>query len=55
MSRDEFFRRLGPFVAGVGDAHTNFPGGYEVDPRRPGGLPLRSRVVEQSLVIAGVV
>ncbi len=54
MTRDEFFRLLRPFVAGVGDAHTNFLGGYEVDRRRPGGLPLRLRVVEQSLVVAGV-
>ena len=54
MTRDEFFRLLRPFVAGVGDAHTNFLSGYEVDRRRPGGLPLRFRVVEQSLVVAGV-
>ena len=54
MTRDEFFRLLRPFVAGVGDAHTNFLGGYEVDPRWPTGLPVRLRVVEQSLVVAGV-
>lgn len=54
MTRDEFFRLVRPFVAGVGDAHTNFLGGYDVDRQRPGGLPLRLRVVEQSLVVAGV-
>ena len=54
MTRDEFFRLVRPFVAGVGDAHTNLLGGYEVDRRRPGGLPLRLRVVEQSLVVSGV-
>ena len=54
MTSDEFFHLVRPFVAGVGDAHTNFLGGYEVDRERPGGLPLRFRVVEQSLVVAGV-
>ena len=54
MSRDEFYRLLRPFVAGVGDAHTNFLGGYEVDRRRPGGVPLRFAVVEESLVVSGV-
>jgi len=54
MTRDEFFRLLRPFVAGVGDAHTNLMDGYEVDRRRPGGLPLRLRVVEGFLVVSGV-
>ena len=54
MTRDEFYRLLRPFVAGVGDAHTNFLGGYEVDRRRPGGVPLRFAVVEESLVVSGV-
>ena len=54
MTRDEFYRILRPFVAGVGDAHTNLLGGYEVDRRRPGGVPLRLAVVEQSLVVTGV-
>jgi hypothetical protein len=54
MTRDEFYRLLRPFVAGVGDAHTNFTGGYEVNARRPGGLPLRLAVVEQSLYVTGV-
>jgi hypothetical protein len=54
MSREEFYRLLRPFVAGVGDAHTNFTRGYGVDPRRPGGVPLRMKVVEESLVVTGI-
>jgi hypothetical protein len=54
MTRDEFCRLLRPFIAGVGDAHTNFTGGYEVDRRHPGGIPLRLAVVEESLVVSGV-
>jgi len=55
MTRDEFFRLVRPFIAGVGDAHTGFLGGYEVDRRNPGGIPLRFGVVEESLVVTGVV
>jgi hypothetical protein len=53
MTGDEFFRLMRPFVAGVGDAHTNFMRGYGVDPRRPDGVPLRFKVVEESLVVVG--
>ena len=54
MTRDEFQRLLRPFVAGVGDAHTNFLQGYRVDHLRPGGVPLKLRVVETRLVVSGV-
>ena len=54
MTKDEFFRLLRPFVAGVGDAHTNFVHGYSVDPRRSDGVPLRLKVVEESLVVVGI-
>jgi len=54
MTKDEFYRLVRPFVAGVGDAHTNLLGGYDVDSQRPSGIPLRFRVVEQSLVVSGV-
>jgi len=54
MTKDEFFRLMRPFVAGVGDAHTNFTRGYGVDPRRSDGVPLRLKVVEESLVVVGV-
>lgn len=53
MTKDEFYRLIRPFVAGVGDAHTNLLGGYEVDFRHPRGVPLRFRVIEQSLVVSG--
>ena len=54
MTKDEFFRLLRPFLAGVGDAHTNFTRGYAVDPRRSDGVPLRLKVVEETLVVVGV-
>jgi len=54
MRKDEFYRLLRPFVAGVGDAHTNFTRGYAVDHGRPGGVPLRLKVVEESLVVVGI-
>jgi len=54
MTRDGFHRLLRPFIAGVGDAHTNFISGYTVDHRRPGGVPLRFAVVEEFLVVSGV-
>jgi len=54
MAKDEFYRLLRPFVAGVGDAHTNFTRGYFIDHARPGGVPLRLKVVEESLVVVGI-
>jgi len=54
MTKGEFYRLLRPFVAGVGDAHTNFTRGYFIDHTRPGGVPLRLRVVEESLVVVGI-
>ena len=55
MTKDEYFHLMRPFIAGVGDAHTGFLGGYEADRRHPGGIPLRLAVVEESLVVTGVV
>jgi hypothetical protein len=54
MTKDEFFRLMRPFVAGVGDAHTNFLHSYPVDASRPRGVPLRLKVVEDSLVVVGI-
>jgi len=54
MTKDEFYRLLRPFVAGVRDAHTNLLHGYEVDRARPDGVPLRLKVVEESLVVMGI-
>ena len=54
MTKDEFFRLMRPFVAGVADAHTNFLHSYSVDASRPRGVPLRLKVVEESLVVVGI-
>ena len=54
MTKDEFFRLMRPFVAGVSDAHTNFLHSYPVDASRPRGVPLRLKVVEDSLVVVGI-
>jgi hypothetical protein len=53
MTKEEYQRLVRPFVAGVGDAHTNFLTAYSGDPR-PDGLPLRLKVVDESLVIVGI-
>jgi hypothetical protein len=54
MAREEFYRLLRPFVAGVGDAHTNFTRGYGIDPMHPGGVPLGLKVVGESLVVTRI-
>ncbi len=54
LTKDEFFRLMRPFVAGVGDAHTNFMRRGAVAPWRPDGIPLRLKVIEQSLVVVGI-
>jgi hypothetical protein len=54
MTKEEYQRLVRPFVAGVGDAHTNFTRGYSIDRARPGGVPLRLKVVEESLVVVGI-
>jgi hypothetical protein len=54
MNRVDFYRHLLPFVASVGDAHTNLHGVYSVDWTRPGGVPLLFAVVGESLYVAGV-
>jgi len=53
LTGDEFFRLMRPFVAGVGDAHTNFMRGYGLDPRLLDGVALRLKVIEESLVVVG--
>jgi len=52
-TRDEFARLLRPFLAGVGDSHTELWGSYEVDAYRPGGVPLRFNVVEKTIYVVG--
>jgi len=54
MSRDKFLRLLRPLVAIVGDSHTAIWDSYAVSNLRPGGIPLRFRIVEQSLCVAEV-
>ena len=54
MTRDEFIRLLRPFIAAVGDAHTDVWSDYQVNDYAPGGVPLRFDIVEQSLYVAGV-
>jgi hypothetical protein len=54
MTRDEFVRLLRPFIASVGDGHTDVWDDYRVKDFTPGGVPLRFDVVEESLYVAGV-
>ena len=54
MTRDEFIRLLRPFIAAVGDAHTELWSDYSVNANEPGGVPLRFSVVEESLYVSGV-
>ena len=54
MTRDEFMRILRPFVAAVGDAHTEIWTNYQVGTRKPGGIPLRFGIVGESLYVSGV-
>lgn len=54
MTRDEFMRLLRPFVAAIGDSHTEIWDDYRVNEPMPGGVPLQFGVVEESLYVAGV-
>jgi len=55
MTAEAFSRLLVPFVASVGDGHTDVWAQYDLDRSIPGGIPLRFEIVEQSLYVAGVV
>jgi hypothetical protein len=54
LRRDEFIRLLRPFIAAVGDSHTEIWSDYEVNERSPGGVPLRFGIVEQLLYVTSV-
>jgi hypothetical protein len=54
MTREEFVSLLRPFIAAVGDGHTNIWDAYVVNKGAPGGVPLLFDVVEESLYVAGV-
>ena len=55
MTKEAFAKLLIPFVASVGDGHTDVWAAYTLDPDLPGGVPLRFEVVEQSLYVSAVV
>jgi hypothetical protein len=54
MTRDGFVGLLSPFIAAVGDGHTEIWDGYRVSDHRPGGVPLGFGIVERSLYVSGV-
>lgn len=54
MTGTEFTALLRPFVAAIGDAHTEIYAHHNVNPDLPGGIPLKFEVVEQSLYVSGV-
>jgi hypothetical protein len=54
MTRDAFIRLLRPFVAAVGDSHTDIWDDYRTNDYAPGGVPLVFGIVEESLYVAGV-
>ncbi len=55
MTKEEFQRLLVPFVAAVGDGHTRIHIEYEINEKRPGGIPLLFSIIEKSLYVSGVV
>jgi hypothetical protein len=54
MTGEEFMNLVRPFVARVGDAHTEVYSHRTVNMLSPGGIPFRFGIVEQSLVVTGV-
>lgn len=54
MTQEGFARLLTPFLASIGDGHTDIFGSYPLNPSAPGGIPLRFQIVEQSLYVASV-
>ncbi len=54
MDRDGFIRILRPFLAAIGDSHTELWSDYDVSQTSPGGIPVRFGIVEKSLYVAGV-
>lgn len=51
MTKDEFVKLLRPFVAAVGDQHTEIYTSYSVNDLSPGGLPYVFGIVDKSLYI----
>ena len=54
MTKEEFISMLRPFVAAVGDGHTEIYTAHNVDPDAPGGIPLKFDAVGHSLYVTGV-
>ena len=54
MTKNEFRFLLRPFVAAIGDAHTEVYAHRNVDLAAPGGIPLKFKVAGQSLVVLGI-
>ncbi len=54
MTKDEFYRLLGPFVAAIGDAHTWLRDPYAHKGLSPGGIPLYFHYVESSVYVYAV-
>ncbi|UCC81191.1 MAG: hypothetical protein JSW64_07500 [Candidatus Zixiibacteriota bacterium] len=54
MTGNQFKTLLRPFVAAIGDAHTEVYTHYNVNIASPGGIPLKFDVVERSLYVSGV-
>lgn len=54
MTSNEFVSLLRPFIATIGDAHTEVYAHHNVNMASPGGIPLTFEIVGQSLVVTGV-
>ncbi len=54
LTREQFVRLIRPFVAAVGDGHTQLVDAYRVDGTHPGGIPLKFEVVGESLYVEAV-
>ncbi len=55
MSRDAFIKLLRPFIAAIGDSHTEIWTSYQVNESQPGGIPFRFGVVEDLLYVLSAV
>jgi hypothetical protein len=54
LTKDGFIQLLRPFLAAIGDSHTEIWTDYDVSYTTPGGIPVHFGIVEQELYVAGV-
>lgn len=54
MTQDEFIKLVRPFLAAIGDSHTEIWTDYSISSSYPGGIPLKFGISETSLYVAGV-